>query len=350
MKKYLLIFLCLLSCQEEISLDLPIESQKLVIEGGIEQGMPPYVVLTKNQGYFDEIDTNTYNNLFVTDAEIIVWTTLEDGTNDSIFLEKIPEYPFPIYTYLPYWYSLQNPPYAMEDPFFKNWSKPNRTYNLIVKWNNKEVTSQTTIPNPTPLDCLWIEKNEFANEDDKFDVRAIYNDPIDEQNNILIKNRRIEHWGVDSLQQNPQIKPKHDLILDLIDAGSDVLINGERFETYFPRKGKNSSIATQPWRGSRWKTFDNDGTLDSIEVPHDVALIKFCQIDESSLRFWRSIVRQFGSSGNPFQEPLNIVSNINGGYGGWTGYGAVYYKIPIIDGSWSNSPLPLDSIEITDVF
>jgi hypothetical protein len=44
------------------------------------------------------------------------------------------------------------------------------------------------------------------------------------------------------------------------------------------------------------------------------------------------------------------VSNINGGYGGWTGYGSVYYRVPIIDGFSTNSPLPTDSIEITDVF
>ena len=49
-------------------------------------------------------------------------------------------------------------------------------------------------------------------------------------------------------------------------------------------------------------------------------IIKFCQIDEQSLKFWRSIVRQVGSNGNPFQEPLNIVSNIEARSGnlGWT--------------------------------
>ena len=58
----------------------------------------------------------------------------------------------------------------------------------------------------------------------------------------------------------------------------------------------------------------------------------------------------FQEMGARFQEPLNLVSNINGGYGGWTGYGSVYYRIPIIPGFSTNSPLPTDSIEITDVF
>ena len=58
MRKILFIFLCFISCQDEISLNFPIESQQLVIEGGIEPNMPPYVILSKNQGYFDEININ----------------------------------------------------------------------------------------------------------------------------------------------------------------------------------------------------------------------------------------------------------------------------------------------------
>ena len=42
-------------------------------------------------------------------------------------------------------------------------------------------------------------------------------------------------------------------------------------------------------------------------------LIKFCQIDEPSMKFWRGLTRQSGSNGNPFAEPLNLPSNINGG-------------------------------------
>ena len=63
MKRLLFIFLCFFSCEEEISLNFPIESQKLVVEGGIEPNMPPYVILSKNQGYFDEINVNTYKYL-----------------------------------------------------------------------------------------------------------------------------------------------------------------------------------------------------------------------------------------------------------------------------------------------
>ena len=54
MKKYIyIISLLLISCQEEITLDLPNSQDKIVVEGSIENGFPPIVILTKNQGYFD---------------------------------------------------------------------------------------------------------------------------------------------------------------------------------------------------------------------------------------------------------------------------------------------------------
>lgn len=347
MYRYIIFFIFLFSCEEEISLDFPLESTKLVIEGGIENGFPPFVILTKNAGYFDNIDTNTYIDLFVNDASVQVWTTNENGTNDTIRLDKIPDYP--IYTSLLYWSQLNNEnPYAINDPFFQNWSKPNREYNLVIKWNNKTITSSTTIPMPTTLDCLWVVKDEYNNRDFKYDIKGIYNDPIEIENNILIKTRRSEHWGVDSISfNNAVLKDKRDNKIDVVDVGIDILYNGLEYETSFPRKNEGN-IASASFNSSRIKYYNNE--KDSIEIPHDIAIVKFCQIDEPALKFWRSIIRQFGSNGNPFQEPLNIVSNINEGYGGWTGYGAVYYKIPIIDGKVIKSPLPLDSIEITDVF
>ena len=35
------------------------------------------------------------------------------------------------------------------------------------------------------------------------------------------------------------------------------------------------------------------------------------------------------ASGNPFTEPMNISSNIDGGLGIWGGYGVSYYYVPI---------------------
>ena len=86
MKKYLFIFsILLISCEEEITLNLSQAENKLVVEGSIEPGFPPYVILTKNQGYFDPINQDTYNNLFVNDVDSVkVWHYNESGEKEII--------------------------------------------------------------------------------------------------------------------------------------------------------------------------------------------------------------------------------------------------------------------------
>ena len=318
---FILFLLLSIGCQDEITLELAKANEKIVVEGSIEQGFPPYVILTKNQGYFDPINQNTYANLFVKDAKVKVWSYNEDGTIDSTILTSLPP-PYdsiPIYTDA----NLLNPAMVGE---------VGRTYYLEIIWNNQIITSSTTIPEPTPLDCLWVEKNETAEKDYKYDIRAIYSDPANIQKNILIRSKRLEYWRRDSTEVNG-IREENDPQLILVDAGPDVLINGETFETYFPKPKEEGGFPTGSYNTKRWKTFDNNGTLDSVELPHDIVLLKFCQIDQPSLLFWRGVVRQVTTGGNPFSEPMNLTSNIVCGLGGWTGYGAVYYEIPILEGT-----------------
>ena len=322
MKKYLfLISIILISCQEEITLDLPQAEDKLVVEGAIEPGFPPYVILTKNQGYFEALDINTYNDLFVNDVDTMkVWRYNDNGDKEIRILEQIPGLDSlpPIYTDLSYFTNINHYKFSQEE----------KTYYLEIHWNNQIITAETTIPIPTPLDCLWVEKNETAEKDFKYDIRAVYSDPIHIQNNILIRSKRLEHWKRGSI--DGETKNKNDPRLILIDAGPDIILNGESFETYFPRPKEEGGFPSGSYNTDHYKIFDNNGIEDSVFLPHDIVLIKFCQIDEPSLKFWRGVVRQFATNGNPFAEPMNLVSNINGGLGAFTGYGAVYYKVPII--------------------
>ena len=54
----------------------------------------------------------------------------------------------------------------------------------------------------------------------------MYSDPADQNNFILVKSKRIQHFEYkDSLEC--QVKDRPDNSLKLLDAGSDVLINGQ---------------------------------------------------------------------------------------------------------------------------
>ena len=344
MKKYLFfISIIFISCQEEITLELPQSQYKIVVEGAIENGFPAYVTLTKNQGYFESIDSITISNLYITDA--IVSITREDGEIHNLTLITQAEIDL-VEAFIGY--SLKIPPNTiyidLEELLNPGFSIANRSYTLDIVWNDQSITAETTIPEPTPLDSLWVEQNETADKDFKCDIRAIYSDPADQQNNILIKSRRIQHYErnrEDTLLCDTINYP--DFPLKLIDAGSDVLINGQSFETYFPRP-KDNGFPTGKYNSYHTKICDGD----TLEFKEDIVLIKFCQIDEESMKFWRGLIRQVGTNGNPFAEPMNLVSNINNGLGVFTGYGSVYYKVPIIKDIVIKNQY--DSLSVLDIF
>ena len=343
MRKHLIyIFIILFSCQEEISIDLPQAEDKLVVQGAIENGFPAYVILSKNQGYFETIDSNTYNNLFVTDA-IVTITRDDDITNQLTLMDEsiIDELELlldtniniPANTIYIDFEELLNP---------SNFSTFNRTYTLDITWKNKSISATTTIPEPTPLDCLWVKNSPNADKDYKYEIRAIYSDPGDQKNNILVRSKRMEHYQINS--SKCILKSRPDRTLRLVDSNSDILFNGQSFETYFPRPNE-SGLPLGKYNSYHYRICDNEN--DTILIPADVALIKFCQIDEPSMKFWRGVSRQAGTNGNPFAEPMNLVSNINNGLGVFTGYGSVYYKVPIVkDTSIFEQYLP----QIIDIF
>ena len=68
------------------------------------------------------------------------------------------------------------------------------TYYLEIKWNNKTITSQTTIPFSTSLDSVLGRKSERDEKNLNAILRAIYSDPAEIQNNILVKSKRLQHF------------------------------------------------------------------------------------------------------------------------------------------------------------
>lgn len=335
MRNYIFLFLAIfISCQEEITLELPQSQEKVVVEGAIEHGFPPYIILSKNQGYFEPIDSNTYQNLFIKDAEVKVWTYNDDGSKDSIILEE---------------YTIPAPPPLNQFSVYTDLSgsgqfigEEGKTYFLEVIYNDEIITSQTIIPFSTPLDSLWVEKDTLAEEEYKYEIRGWLTDNGSIQNNILVRSKMIQHYEKEEDKCNIISKP--DFSFKLLDAGSDILFNGTSFETFFPKPPENGGFPNGSYNITHTKECD-DGTV--LTLQNDIVLIKFCQIDEPSMKFWRGLSRASASGGNPFSEPLNLVSNIDGGLGVWTGYGAIYYKVPVVQDTVIFEPF---TPQITDIF
>ncbi len=89
-----LIVVCF-SCQKQIEFDLPAVEQVLVVEGKIESGQPPIVFLTNTQGYFDPIDSSSFDNVFVRNADV----SISDGTTNYPLTEVSVFAPIYFYTH-----------------------------------------------------------------------------------------------------------------------------------------------------------------------------------------------------------------------------------------------------------
>src|SRR4051812_45119264 len=78
--------LCLVStapsCTKTIDVTIPDSAQQVVVEGTIENGVPPVVILTKSQKFFGTIDLNNLGNYFVHGAQVKV--TGSDGTETQL--------------------------------------------------------------------------------------------------------------------------------------------------------------------------------------------------------------------------------------------------------------------------
>ena len=59
-------------------------------------------------------------------------------------------------------------------------------------------------------------------------------------------------------------------------------------------------------------------------------LFKISEVDYATYNFLRTRKLQQEMDNNPFAQTTNLISNINGGLGIWSGYNSTYFKVPIV--------------------
>ncbi|MFZ1615976.1 MAG: DUF4249 family protein, partial [Flavobacteriales bacterium] len=74
----------LTSCEKDITVDLPKAPEQFVVEGTIEPGKPPFVILTRTQSFFAPTDINSIANMFVSGATVTVTSNGSTWTLDQI--------------------------------------------------------------------------------------------------------------------------------------------------------------------------------------------------------------------------------------------------------------------------
>lgn len=306
--------LFLASCQKTIKLDMPEVEQSYVVEGRIETGMPPIVILTKTQGYFEDASAESIFGSFVHNAEVNVIAngqtfplielcsaSIPDsllGLVSSVLgipLEFLGGFNFCVYTSL--------------DPQVTG--QVGIQYDLDIRIDGQQITSTTKIPYPVPLDSLWFKVE--PNLDSLGFIWATLSDPDTLGNNYrwFAKRNNTYKYGAELGQVKD---PFH--VAPLGSSVEDKFFNGKTFDFGYNR-GEIGNIEGP----------DDEGPEEGYFKKGDTVEVKFCSIPREYFVYIRALENQAASAGSPFASSGNLPNNIKGGLGIWTGIAPSFKQV-----------------------
>ena len=281
----LLIVCCLFqSCQKEIFIENQGGISKPVIEGYIELGEYPYVILTKSIPYFSTVNSENFlNHILISDATVCV--TSSDGITDTL-------------RYTINFNALALAPMAYTGSKFKG--EVGKTYRLDIDYEGTHFTAHTTIEPPFEIDSFWFAKND--DRDTNASCRILMTDNLSCTNyyqfmtKVQNADRLLDpYWvGTIPIAFDDQLFAGKTFNYEILRAYPSTLF-GNMFSDDKDRKNYNRM--TYSWG--------------------DTVYLKYCSIDRDSYKYWSTV--SFGDS--PFIMSPPAYTNISGGdcFGIWCG-------------------------------
>lgn len=304
MKNYIqIIFILFLttiftSCEKELDIKLNSGNSSLVVQGQIEAGELPNVVLTKSIGFFDKIDLNSIQ--YVKGAVVKV---LDLNTNELIQLKE-----YSIDTTIDgqhYFFNVYGPDFLDANAMnFKG--QIEHTYKLIIENNGLTHEAVTKIPAMTGLDSVWIEP--VPGKEDTYSVlKAIYTDPDTLGNAVKVEtlNNKYKKDSTPEIYYNPFQYVYDDAIVNGIKVPLTIDLGYDKTKQYSQSE------------------FQYLGFLHK----GDTVTLKWGAIDRNVYKFWSTLSFSENSIGNPFATPTKVQGNVSDALGVWAGYNNKYYTI-----------------------
>lgn len=285
-----LLLLCtsvMLGCEKTVEFELSERPSKLVVEGVIENGVVPVVVLTTSVDYFSAINPGSLLGSFVRDAEVLI----SNGTKTH----RLKGYQRQIAGGRSlFYYSTDSSNLATAFV-----GQLNTKYALEITWKGEVFRAETTIPEITRrVDSLWW-------------IPAVNAEP--DAVNVVVRATDRPGLG-DYIRYATSINgqaflPGFNSVFD------DIFIDGTTYE-----------IQVEPG-------IDRNGTAaDDERFFHrgDTVVFKLSNIDKATYDFWRTMEYSYQSVGNPFSTPVKVLGNIsNGALGYFGGYATQYHRLVI---------------------
>jgi len=287
MKKvlYFIIGLALFaSCEKELDIDLPQPATKLVVEGWVETGEYPMVIITRNSSYFAPIDTNfLMDSLFITNALVIVSDgVLFDTLQPMLDMNAYQHSSWPIFYY----------------KGSKIIGAEHGIYTLYIEAEGEVITGQTTIPSKVAFDDIFWEP-EAGTADTLGFLHAHLSDPGYEKNYYRIFTKRLSR--------------DYNFVPVMASVYDDLYFNGLPSFEYEIIRGETSYEDEELYEDEEFGYFRKG----------DTAVVKLSSIDREHYEFWRTLEEDVVGGGNPFTNPVTIRHNVTGALGVFGGYSSV---------------------------
>ncbi|MEZ5002494.1 MAG: DUF4249 family protein [Chitinophagales bacterium] len=316
----LLLGLFALSCETVVNYELPINETKIVVEGSIENGHPPLVILSKSFPFFGNVNFNDLDELLLKNAVINVsdgnrTVTLMEYNKQSLLdlsaedfdliaptLEQFIGFEVDQATLDSFSIYLPNFTFYTVAPADIDFiGEVNHAYGLSVNLVNdstfgtRELTAITSIPGLVDMDSLWVEDHPNSEIDTLFQLRTRFKEP-DTLGNFYRYFTRVNGGA---------------WLTSTASVFDDAFINGESIP-FSVAKGQTE----------RAKLEDPDFDVDGYWSPGDTAEVKLCNITQEHYQFWRTVENEKSNNGSPFGSFTILASNINGedAVGIWGGY------------------------------
>ncbi len=281
----------LISCEKNITVDLPDLPDQLVVEGVIEPGVPPYVILSHTVSYTAPSDANSLASRFVTGATVTVttdgnvWALDEECSSqmDPAAISATAE----LTGLSPDLLSSANICiYSTHDP--AQVGVVGKTYRLDVSVDGKSLSAISKIPNPVPLDSTWFELDSLSLNTYPYvygDVWARLSDPDTIGNGYRWMSKQISYWNPDT---GPYVAQEGS-------SFNDKLING--------------------------LTVDYKDPDNAVHIVGDTIVLKLLSLGKREYEFYSSYDANLNALSDISVPPSNVKTNITGGLGIWAGRG-----------------------------
>ncbi len=272
----------LFSCEKTINIQPVSQQPLLVVDGTIENGKDPIVILSKSLDYFSNLNSSAVFNSLVKNATV----KLSDGTK-TITLKQYSQTFGGGYSFVYYASDSSNPASAIKGQFGKN-------YTLQIDYEGQKYVAITSIPVvKRTCDSIWWKQAPFADDTSKVVLMGRFTDPKGFGNYIRYFTRK----------NNDNFLPGINSVFD------DQVIDGSTYDFQVDQGVDRNNIPDQ----SEYGYFKRGDTIS----------LKLSNIDKASFDFWRTLEFSYQSVGNPFSTPTKVISNVsNGALGAFCGYGS----------------------------